>query len=126
MQQRLKLEGSVEVSSPVGNPSGHPQALVQLAEILYTGKYSVQTVTLSADSATSLSLGALSEANFLVIRVDGGKVRVRITSSDGTSQSIPVDPLLILRCDSVGITAIDITRTTGIDTDVYAVLGQKA
>lgn len=126
MQQRLKLEGSVEVSSPVGNPSGHPQALVQLAEILYTGKYSVQTVTLSADNATSLSLGALSEANFLVIRVDGGKVRVRITSSDGTSQSIPVDPLLILRCDSVGITAIDITRTTGIDTDVYAVLGQKA
>jgi hypothetical protein len=126
MQQRLKFEGSVEVSSPVGNPSGHPQALVQLMELLYTQKYLVQTVSLTTDNPTALTLGTLSEANFLVIRADGGKVRVRITSSDGTSQSIPVDPFLILRCDSVGITAIDITRTTGTDTDVYAVLGEKA
>jgi hypothetical protein len=98
----------------------------KLEPLLYTQKYLVQTVSLTTDNPTALTLGTLSEANFLVMRADGGKVRVRITSSDGTSQSIPVDPFLILRCDSVGITAIDITRTTGTDTDVYAVLGEKA
>jgi len=125
-QQRLKFDGSIDVGAPAGVPSGHPQTLVTLAELLYTDKVLSQNLTLSTDNPTMLSLGPLSGVNFLCIRADGGKIRVAITSSDGSSQAIPVDSFLILRCDSVDITAIDITRTTGIDTDVYAVLGEKA
>lgn len=125
-QQKLTFAGSVDLGAPVGNPSGQPQALVSFDEISYTQRVLTTNIRLTADTAVSLSLGQLAAVNFLSIRADGGKVRVRITSADGTSQSIPVDPFLILRCDSVGITAIDITRTAGIDTDVYAVLGEKS
>ena len=125
-QQKLVFTGSVDLGAPVGSPSGQPQAIVAFDETSYTQRILSTVLRLTGDSAVTLNLGQLSTVNFLSIRADGGKVRVRITSADGTSQSIPVDPFLILRCDSVGITAIDITRTAGIDTDVYVVLGEKS
>ena len=81
---------------------------------------------LSADSVQSVDLGGLSNVNFLSVRAVGGKIRVRITSADGTNQSIPVDPILVLRSDSVNITALDLTRLANTETEVYIVLAERA
>lgn len=83
-------------------------------------------ISLTSDSVQSVGLGTLSEVNYLSVRADGAKVRLRLTSSDGTTQAIPVDPSFDLRTDSVGITAIDVTRLSGFDCEVFIVLGQKA
>ena len=74
----------------------------------------------------SVDLGGLSNVNFLSVRAVGVKIRVRITSADGTNQSIPVDPILVLRSDSVNITALDLTRLANTETEVYIVLAERA
>ena len=124
--QLLELTGSAVTKPPVGNPSGLPTTLVSYDEKVALARSVSNIYTLTVDTAVSVSLGALTGVNFLSIRTDGAKVRVRITSSDGSQQAVPVDTLLILRCDSVDITAVDLTRATSTDTDVYVVLGQKA
>jgi hypothetical protein len=124
--QILELTGSAVAKPPVGSPSGLPTTLVTYDEKLALSRTVSNIYTLTVDTAVSVSLGALTGVNFLSIRTDGAKVRVRLTSTDGSQQSVPVDTLLILRCDSVDITAIDLTRATAIDTDVAVVLGQKA
>ena len=123
--QNLAFTGSATLKPPVGFPSGQPTTLVSYDEKVSLDKNLSGNITLSTDNATSMSLGALTGVNWLSIRALGAKVRVRITSSDGTTQAIPVDPTLILRCDSVDITAIDVTRTTSIETEVFYVFGQK-
>lgn len=125
-QQKVTFIGSVDMAAPVGSPSGQPQTLISYNEISYTEKVLSQNIFLGVDTPVAVSLGQLSGVNFLSIRADGAKIRVRITSTDGSTQAVPVDPLLVLRCDSTDITAIDITRTAGIDTDVYIVLGKKS
>jgi len=67
----------------------------------------------------------LSAINVLQIRVVGNKVRVRITSTDGSTQAIPVDSFLCIVTDSVDITAVDLTRTAGSETTVYVTICQK-
>ena len=123
--QNLAFTGSVTLKPPVGFPSGQPTTLVSYDEKVSLDKNLSGNITLSTDNATSISLGALTGVNWLSIRALGAKVRVRITSSDGTTQAVPVDPTLILRCDSVDITAIDVTRTTSIETEVFYVFGQR-
>lgn len=124
--QMLKLDGSLSLAPPVGSPSGQPSVLLTLNESVALDRQLSTNVTLSSDAVASVSIGPLTGVNYLSVRASGGKVRVRITSSDGTTQAIPVDPLLILRCDSVNITAIDLTREAGIETEVFLVLGQKS
>ena len=123
--QNLAFTGSASLKPPVGTPSGQPTTLVSYDEKVSLDKCLTGNLTLSTDNATSISLGSLTGVNWLSIRALGAKVRVRITSSDGTSQAIPVDPTLILRSDSVDITAIDVTRTASIETEVFYVFGQK-
>ena len=122
--QMLTFNGEVAVEPPAGNNSGQPTVLVSYSEKVAQERQLVTTYTLDADTPVSVDLGPLTEVNFLSVRAVGNKIRVRITSADGSSQSIPVDPTLLLRCDSVGITAIDLTRTATYDTDVYLVMTQ--
>ena len=122
--QILTFNGEVAVEPPSGNSSGQPTVLVAYSERVAQERQMVTTYTLDADSTVTVDFAPLTEVNFLSIRAVGKKIRVRITSADGSSQSIPVDPTLILRCDSVGITAIDLTRTATYDTDVYLVMTQ--
>jgi hypothetical protein len=81
---------------------------------------------LTNDSEKMLPLGCVDEVNVLVIKAVGGKVRVRITSADGSSQAVPVDSFLALTTYSVGITAVGVTRTPAVPTTVRFFLGQKA
>jgi len=125
-QQRLLLDGSITVANPVGSPSGEPSIVLTLNEQVFLKRQLSTNLTLSTDNVVQVSLGTLGAVNFLCIRASGGYVRARITSSQGQTQSLPVDPILILRCDDVNITAIDLTREATVDTEVYIVLGEKA
>lgn len=122
----LKRVGSDSISPPVGNPSGQPTTLVSKDETLALNNYLSTVVYLTVDTAVSVSLGTLTSVNYLSIRSGDSKIRVRLTSADGTTQAVPVYPSLDLRTDTVGITAIDLTRTAGIDSEVFIVMGQKA
>lgn len=122
--QMLTFTGEVALEPPAGNSSGQPTVLVSYAEKVAEERSLTTTYSLTVDTPVSVDFGPLTAANFVSLRVSGAKIRVRVTSADGTSQSLPVDPTLILRSDSVGITAIDLTRTATYDTDVYVVLAK--
>jgi len=123
--QTLELEGSLSLKPPVGSPSGQPMTLMSYSEKVPLERQLTTNMTLTSDSAASVSLGTLTGVNCLSIRAVGGKVRLRVTSADGSLQALPVDPIVILRCDSADITALDVTREAGIETEVFIVLGQK-
>jgi len=125
-QQQLKVEGSITAQNPVGSPPGQPTTLVKLDDSVFLKKVLSTSYSLLSDSPVSVDLGNLEEVNFLSIRAEGGYVRLRITTTMGTTQAVPVDPSLILRSDDVGITAIELTRESTVDTEVYIVLGEKA
>ena len=122
----LKRVGSDTISPPAGNPSGQPTVLVQKDETAPLRNYLSTVVYLTSDSVVTVSLGPLTGVNYLSIRSGDAAVRVRLTSSVGTSQAFSVYPSLDLRSDTVDITAIDLTRTSGIDSEVFIVMGQKA
>ena len=124
--QLLKRTGSDVIAPPVGNPSGQPSTLVSTDETLALRNYLNTVVYLTVDTAVAVSLGPLTGVNYLSIRSGDSKVRVRLTSADGTTQAVPVYPSFSLRSDTVDITAIDLTRTAGIDSEVFIVMGQKA
>lgn len=125
--QIAKFQGSLDVCSAIQLlGSGQAQVAASFEEQLSVESVLVTNLTLSSDSPVSLSLGPLTGVNLLSIRAVGGKIRVRVTSSDGTSQGLPVDPVLVLMSDSVDITAIDLTRTANIETEVFVVMAQKS
>lgn len=83
-----------------------------------------RTVDLDSDTAESVAFGDLPSASLVVLESPGGKVRARLTSADGTTQSVPVDPLLAIVSLTVPITAIDLTRVSGAGTvRVSVILG---
>lgn len=125
-QQQLKFEGAITIANPVGSPSGQPTTLLTLNETVYLKRVLSTNMTLDSDPVVSVDLGTLEAVNFVSIRAEGGYLRVRITTSQGTSQAIPCDPSLIIRSDDVNITAIDLLRESTVDTEVYVVLGEKA
>jgi hypothetical protein len=122
----LELQGSVSVGNQQGMVSGQPTILTSINERMTATSDLAAKYTLSSDTAQTVDLGGLANINFLSVRAVGGKIRVRITSSDGTNQSIPVDPILVLRSDSVNITALDLTRLANTETEVYIVLAERA
>lgn len=126
MADLFAITGSYSATPASGSPSGDPIITAPLDErqMLATEQYS--QLTLTADTPASLPFGGLTEATVLVVKVVGGKVRVRITSTDGSQQAIPVDSFLALTCASVPLTAVDVTRTPGVQTIVRYFLGQKA
>lgn len=81
---------------------------------------------LTVDTAVVVPFGALDEVNVVYILAVGGKVRVRVTSSDGTTQSIPCDPYCLLISNSVGITALDVTRLAATPTTVTVFIAKKS
>ena len=60
-----------------------------------------------------------------MIKVTGGKVRVRLTSADGATQAVPVDSLLVLVDRATTVSAIDLTRTPSTSTRVQVFLGES-
>lgn len=126
MADTLALTGSIAVSPAVGSPSGFPSVQIPLDERMVLENSQPAGYVLTDDSPVAVAFGGLAAVNFLMVKCLGGKVRVRVTSTDGSQQAIPVDDLLILKCRSVPITAIDLTRVAGTSTTVEVFIGDAA
>ena len=82
-------------------------------------------ISLISDLATAVGMGGITSAHVVVIKPVAEKVKVRITTSDGATQVIPVEELLVLISLSTPVTAIDLQRDAGTVTSVKVFLGEK-
>jgi len=124
MAEVARLQGSL-TSTPTYLLNGQARVTIPLDVSLSCANSVSTTVNLTTDDPYVLSLGALANVNVLMIRAVGGKIRVRVTSSDGAQQAIPTD-FLLLFTGAVNITAVDLTRTAGTSTAVSVYMGDKA
>lgn len=87
----------------------------------------IGTYTLDSDSPFTVSLAPLTAVTWMAIKVLGGPIRVRTTSSLGTTQAIPVGSYLFINNPppAAVITAIDLTRTPATESVVQVMLGQS-
>lgn len=126
MTEVFELSGSFNSEPAVGDPAGSVLPSSNFNEKFYLKTKEVAQYTLTDDNPKTIALGGLTQVHVIMLRASGGKVRVRLTSADGSTQSIPVDPTLHLISLSVPITAIDVTRVTGISTIVNVFIGEKS
>jgi hypothetical protein len=124
----FRLQGSYGTEpSESTTQSLDPSIATPISEVLSLAKKLTADYELAGDTPQQVALGGLTGANVLVVSTDEGrKVVVRITSADGATQSIPVEGAMLLMTASTPITAIDLTRVTGISTTVHIFLGQAA
>lgn len=122
----FQLAGSLSTTPQPQTPLGASAvATLPINEQLYLKHKSLDTLDLEADSVTPLPFGGVTNAHVLHLRAVGGPVRVRLTSSDGTTQALTADPLITVISSSVPFTAIDLTRSAGVDTSVSYFLGEQ-
>lgn len=122
MSSRFDLAGSLTVTPLEGDG---PDVGEVIHEILALEDFKFSTYTLDADAPVDVDFGGLSAANVVMIKVTGGKVRVRLTSADGATQAVPVDSLLVLVDRATTVSAIDLTRTPSTSTRVQVFLGES-
>lgn len=125
MADTFSLVGSWSSNPATGNPSAYPGFNAPISERKTLELKLFQAIELTSNPAVSVSFGTLTEAHVLIIATTA-KVVATITSSDGATQTIPVENLLILINDSVPVTALSIQRFAGQDTTANIFLGQQA
>jgi len=120
------LNGNYSSQPTLGNPSASPTILTPLLESMQLGNQAVKFYQLQSPTPTVTDVVLdFANVNVLVVKVVGGHVRVRITSSDGSQQAIPVTDLLFLMTET-NITAIDLLQDAGMLIEVQLFLGQQA
>ena len=125
MADIFRLLGSYGTEPVLGSPSGQPSIQTPIDETTQLSAKSVQQYDLVNDAPQAVALAGLAGINALMVKTIGGKVVVRITSTDGSLQSIPVEGFLALLSLTTPITAIDLTRTPGTETLVTLFIGQR-
>lgn len=123
-QETLTISGSYSSVPPSFPPSAAQETSSPINEVSYLQHKSADTLSLTVDGPVAIPFAGLTVCNVIIISCTG-KVRVRITSADGAQQAIPVDGFLIWKSGSVPVTAIDLTRVTGIETDVTYYIGEN-
>jgi hypothetical protein len=126
MADSFKLLGSYEVAPQGSQLSFAPQVIAQISETRTLVRKLISDVQLTADPIEPVDFGGVVSAHVLELKATGGKVLATITTADGVAQVIPVDSSLILICDESPVTALSLTRKTGIPTTVRVFLGEKA
>lgn len=125
----FKLAGSYSTQPASGVPSADPQVVsTGIDESLELAKKQLGEYTPTTDAPVVVDMGGLvNGANVMLVKVIGGKVKLLVTSSDGSAQAIPCDDFLEWICRSVPITAVSIVRATGVaDITVKIFLGMSA
>lgn len=125
MADLFVLSGSYSTTPQVGSPSGVASIPAPIdEEAMLIAKF-YNTITLTGDAPVSVQMGGVTKAHVVIVKVSAGqKVRVRMTSTEGAQQAIPVDTWYTSISRTVPITAIDLTRTVGSQTIVDIFLGQ--
>jgi hypothetical protein len=121
----FNLVGDFETRPGSGSRSIDPEVRSRIAERMALSMKTMEDLELDVDSPVDVDMSNLDEANVVIIKTDQ-KVRARLTSSDGAAQAIPVDGVLVLISRTVGVTAIDLTRLTGLTTATRIFLGERA
>jgi len=125
MADTFKLVGSYE-TVPLGSVQSFAESIIaSINESVVVVHKQVGLIDLSSDSPAAVSFGGVASANIITMKATG-KVKARLTSADGSVQAIPFDDYFILMSRSVPITAIDLTRVSGVATTVHVFLGEKA
>lgn len=126
MSDQFTLSGSYNVTPLGGSASLDPSIDAPLNEGLVLQSKQYIPVHLTVDTPVAVPYGTVVNAHVVILKAAGGKVKARITSADGTTQIVPFDTMLMIRSDTVPITAIDLTRVAATDTIVRVFLGEKA
>ena len=121
MSDLLRISGSLSVAPTSGTPSGHGLENMPIDEQVGVDHARANMhYKLVSDSPQPVSLDGL---NVIVMTMKASApVVTRITSVDGTTQSIP-GTFILIRTDDVPITAIDVTRQPGVETQVDLTIG---
>lgn len=126
MTDAFKLVGSYE-ATPLSNPLSFAALVTaQINEAKQLKVKQVGDVELTVDTPVAVDFGGVTNAHIVILKAVGGKVRARVSSTDGASQAVPFDTYWILMSESVPVTAIDLTRVAGTPTTVRVFLGEKA
>lgn len=126
MADALRLTGSYSTTPYVGVRSGIPSVESPIDERVILVNKTIGQYDLTVDTPVPVDLSGLTQVNVLFVKAIGGKIRLRLTSADGSQQAIPVDSFFALISLSTAITAIDLTRTPGTVTTVDIFMGQRA
>jgi hypothetical protein len=123
----LTLTASLSTVPAIGSASGRGSIIIPIEDRRsITGKLGPAEYRLTSDSPQAVGFGTLTNASIIVMRVvSGGAVRARFTSDFGNTQSLPVDPTLLLECRREPCTAIDLTREAGVETVVEVTLAAQ-
>jgi hypothetical protein len=123
----FQLAGSYTAGSalPIAS-SGDPDIPALIDERVLLDKKHYDEVILTSDSFVSVGLGGLTNVHVLVLKVVANKVKLRLTSTLGSQQIIPVEEFLTQISLTVPYTAIDLQRDAGVVTKVQIFLGEKA
>lgn len=126
MSDKFMISGSWETTPQSGSllASGAPSLLAPIKETLTLSQKNYDDYTLDADAVQAVAFGGVENANVVQISCDR-KIKVRLTSADGATQTIPVDGHLSLISRTVPFTAIDLQRVAGQETRVKVFIGQK-
>jgi len=125
MADVFKFNGSY-TSTPAGSTSGFPEVSCHFDETVALTKKTVVSMILTSDSPASVPLGGLTNVNVLAVKVIGGHLKLTVTSSDGSAQSVPVDSVYMSISLAVPITAVTVTRDPAVETQVQIFMGERA
>lgn len=124
MSDQFTLGGSWTTSPLVGTPSGIAALAASIDEELVLTEKFYNSIPLNTDAPVTVNFGGVTNAHVLILKATGGKIRARLTSTDGAAQAVPVDDMHVSISRSTPITALDLTRLPGVVTTVDVFLGQ--
>lgn len=124
MSSLFTLLGSYQATPPVRSTTETTDVgqAFELRALLTRKHY--DEIDILSNSPVTVAFGGVTNAHYVVIQSDQ-KVQVKLTSTDGAAQIVPVDNLLILSAYLVPITAITLVRLAGVDTRVKVFLGES-
>jgi hypothetical protein len=126
MASQFVLSGGYTTTPLDGVPSFAPNVDAPIDESMTIRTKTEYDQDLSVDTAIPLQFGGVTNANVVILKSTGGKFKAKLTSADGSQQSIPVDTVFVLIAQAVPITAIDLTRIPATPTTVRVYLAEKA
>lgn len=125
MADIFRLNGNYS-TCPAGSPDGQPSLDAPIDELMTLIRKQLSDYELTGDAPVDVDFGGLANAHVVIVKSVGGKVRVRLTSADGSQQAISVDSFAVIMSQSVPYTAIDLTRPPAVGITVTVFLGERA
>ena len=128
MAYNFTLTGNYATSPVTGPMSGFPMTQTPIQELMqFRSAPITPEFLLTDDTVHVVDLCGLAAVNVLALKVVGSKITLRVTSTDGADQAIPVDGFFIDMTRTVPITALSIQRLTGgVQTTVSIFMGERA